>query len=360
MSNGALKLLAASGAKAATADLAVVPFEDSGGGVHTIDISDPTSMSILATLASSAAMTKPFGAKLDITNSRAFICCEDDSIAVVDVSNTSSPSITGALAVEHGLKYLDIDPTRDLVFGSKTGNPGGIRIYDVSDPTDPTESGSSLSAAFIGTLGIANHRSRNLCFIVDDDAMYAFSTGATNPSQNGSTLSDSTNLNQAKAIKLDESNNVAFVAISNGIASVNIANTSSMAILDTAQSTNAGDNQDIAIDLDAGIAFVTVAQYNRGGLMCFDISNPSSISLLDKLEDNTNLQGARGVAYDPEARVAYVSCGQGAGSNSKFTAVSASNTSSLSVLGSVATSNAPARAAINTTPREATNAEETS
>lgn len=361
MSGAASKLLAASGAKTASADLAVVPFEDSGGGVHTIDISDPTNMSILATLASTAAMTKPFGAKLDITNSRAFICCEDDSVAVIDVSNPSSPSLTGALAQENSLKYLDIDPSRDLVFGSDFVNPAGIRIYDVSNPASPTETGNELSAAYSGALGIANHRSRNLCFIVDDDALYAFNTSSSSsPSQNGSTLSDSTNLNQAKAIKLDESNNVAFVAISNGIASVNIANTSSMTILDTALSTNAIDNQDIAIDLEAGIAFVTVAQYNRGGLMCFDISNPSSISLLDKLEDNTNLIGARGVVYDPGAKVAYVSCGQGAGSNSKFTAVSASNTSSLSVLGSVATSNAPARAAINTTPREATNAEETS
>ncbi len=355
MGNSALKLLAASGAKAATADLAVVPFEDGGGGVQTIDISDPTNMSILATLASSAAMTKPFGCKLDITNNRAFICCEDDSIAVIDVSNPSSPSITGALAQQDGLKYLDIDPTRDVAYGSVTSNPGGIIAYDVSDPTSPSETGDELSAAYIGALGIANHRGIDHCFSVDDDQMMCWDVSSGNPSHR-STLSDSTNLNQAKAIKLDESNNIAFVAISNGIASVNIANTSSMAILDTAQSTNAGDNQDIAIDLEAGIAFVTVGQYLRGGLMCFDISNPSSISLLDKLEDNTNLQGARGVAYDPEAKVAYVSCGSG----DKFTAVSASNTSSLSILGSVATGDAPARFAINTTPREATNAEETS
>jgi hypothetical protein len=358
MSNGALKLLAASGAKTVAADLAVVPFEDSGGGVHTIDISDPTNMSILATLASSAAMTKPFGAKLDITNGRAFICCEDDSIAVIDVSNPSSPSITGALAQQDGLKYLDIDPTRDVAYGSVFSNPGGIIAYDVSDPTSPSETGDELSTAYRSSMGIANHRGIDHCFSVDHTAMYCWRVTTGNPAH-VSTLS-SASLSNAGAIKLDESNNIAFVAANGGIVSVNIANTSSMAILDTAAGTSSGDNYDIAIDLEAGIAFVTIAQYNQYGLMCFDISNPSSISLLDTLKDNTNLIGARGVAYDPGAKVAYVSCGQGAGANSKFTAVSASNTSSLSVLGSVGTSNAPARAAINTTPREATNAEETS
>lgn len=352
-------IISASGAKAAPADLAVVPFEDSGGGVHTIDISDPTNMSILATLASSAAMTKPFGAKLDITNSRAFICCEDDSIAVIDVSNTSSPSITGALAQQDGLKYLDIDPTRDVAYGSVFNNPGGIIAYDVSDPTSPSETGDELSTAYRSSMGIANHRGIDHCFSVDHTAMYCWRVTTGNPAH-VSTLSDSTNLSNAGAIKLDESNNIAFVAANGGITSVDISNTNGMSVLDAAVGTSSGDNYDIAIDLEAGIAFVTIAQYNQYGLMCFDISNPSALSLLDTLKDNTNLIGARGVVYDPGAKVAYVSCGQGAGANSKFTAVSASNTSSLSVLGSVATSNAPARAAINTTPREATNAEETS
>ena len=209
-----LKVMAASGAKGVSADIAVVPHEDGGGGVQVFDISDPTNMSVLGTTGSVAAMTKPFQLKLDITNDRAFVVCEDDSVAVVDISNTSSPSVTGALAQEDSMKYCDIDPSRDLVFGADFKNPGGIRVYDVSTPASPSLSGSSTSATYNNLNGIANHRSRNLCFAVQDDHLYAFNVStASSPSLSGSALSDGVNLNDAKAIKLDESNNVAFIAI---------------------------------------------------------------------------------------------------------------------------------------------------
>jgi hypothetical protein len=352
-----LKVIAASGAKGVSADLAVVPCEDSHA-IQTFDISDPTNMSLLGDVRGVAAMTKPFQLKLDITNDRAFVVCEDDSVAVIDISNTSSPSVTGALAQEDSMKYCDIDPSRDLVFGADFKNPGGIRVYDVSTPASPSLSGSSTSATYNNLNGIANHRSRNLCFAVLDDYLYAFNvSSASSPSLSGSGLSDGTNLNEAKAIKLDESNNVAFIAINNGMTTVNIANTSSMSVLDSVtDGTSNGDCRDIAIDLDAGIAFVPTISGN--GLMCFDISNSSSLSHISTFTDS-NFSAPRGVMYDPVAKVAYCSCWYGSAGN-KLVAVSCSNTSSMSFLGSVTTGSAPARGALNIGPREATNGEETS
>jgi hypothetical protein len=347
-------IISASGATGAKADLMVLPHEDGGGGVQCIDISDPTNMTVLGSVGS-AAMTKPFQLKLDITNNKAFVICEDDSVAVIDVSNPSSPSILGALALEHSMKYCDIDPSRDLVFGSDFRNPGGIRIYDVSTPSSPSLAGVLENSAYTNAWGIANHRSRDICFSVKDNNVIAFNvSNASSPSQSGSTLVDSTNLAAAKAIKLDEDNNVAFIAKYNGMATVDISNTSSMSVLDMVQTpVNNSDNRDIAIDLEAGIAFVT--SVSQDSLMCFDISNPSSLSHISTLSDATNLDGARGVSYDPVAKVAYVS----SWFQNKLTAVDCSNTSSMSVLGSVTTGSAPGRGALNIGPREATNGEET-
>jgi len=346
-------IISASGATGAKADLAVIPNEDSSS-ITCIDVSDPTNMSVLGSVGS-AAMTKPFQLKLDITNNKAFVICEDDSVAVIDVSNPSSPSILGALALEHSMKYCDIDPSRDLVFGSDFKGAGGIRIYDVSTPSSPSLTGVLENAAYAGAWGIANHRSRDICFSVKDNNVIAFNvSNASSPSQSGSTLVDSTNLAAAKAIKLDEDNNVAFIAKYNGMATVDISNTSSMSVLDMVQTpVNNSDNRDIAIDLDAGIAFVTSVSQNS--LMCFDISNPSSLSHISTFVDASNFSTPRGVMYDPVAKVAYCSCWY----TNKLVAIDCSNTSSMSFLGSVATGNAPARGALNIGPREATNGEET-
>ena len=352
-----LQQAAAGGAAGVSADLMVLPHEDGGGGVQCIDISDPTNMTVLGTTGSVAAMTKPFQLKLDITNNRAFVVCEDDSVAVIDVSNTSSPSVTGALAQEDSMKYCDIDPSRDLVFGSDFKNPGGIRVYDVSNASSPSLDGSSTSAAYNNMFGIASHRSRDICFAVtSNDQLIAFSVASSSsPAQDGSVLTDGTNLDGAKAIKLDEANNIAFIAINNGMTTVNIASTTSMSVLDSVtDGTGNGDCRDIAIDLEAGLAFVT--SVTGDSLMCFDISDTSNLSHISTLSDATNLDRARGVSYDPVAKVAYVS----AWTANKLTAVDCSNTSSMSVLGSVTTGNAPGRGAINIGPREATNGEETS
>lgn len=356
-----LKVIAASGAKGVSADIAVVPHEDGGGGVQVFDISDPTNMSVLGTTGSVAAMTKPFQLKLDITANRAFVVCEDDSVAVVDISNTSSPSVTGALAQEDSMKYCDIDPTRDLVFGADFKNPGGIRVYDVSTPSSPSLSGSFTDSAYNGSSGIANHRSRDYCFVVDGSSkLFAFNVGnASSPTlPSGGILTDSTNLYDAKAIKLDESNNVAYIAKRNGLTTVNIANEASMSVMDTvADGVSNTDCRDIAIDLDAGIAFVPTISGN--GLMCFDISNPNSLSHISTFTSSSNFSAPRAVMYDPVAEVAYCSCWYGNAAN-KLVAVDCSNTSSMSFLGSVTTGSAPARGALNTGPREATNGEETS
>ena len=353
-----LKVMAASGAKGVSADIAVVPHEDGGGGVQVFDISDPTNMSELGTTGSVAAMTKPFQLKLDITNNRAFAVCEDDSVAVIDISNTSSPSVTGALAQEHGMKYCDIDPSRDLVFGSDFTNPGGIRIYDVSTPASPSLSGSSTASFYNNSHGIANHRSKNYCFVAAPSYVFSWNVSNASSPSIGHALNDSTNFDDSYAIKLDEANDVAFVARDYGITSVNISNAASMSVMDTATDGSSNTyNRDLAIDLDAGIAFV--ASVSGNCLMVFDISDASNLSHISTFGTSSTLSAPRGVMYDPVAKVAYVSCWYGTTGN-KLVAVDCSNTSSLSVLGSVSTGSAPGRGALNIGPREATNGEETS
>ena len=205
--------------------------------------------------------------------------------------------------------------------------------------------------------GIANHRSSNYCFVAAPNYVFSWDVSNSSSPSIGHALNDSTNFDDSYAIKLDEANDVAFVARDNGITSVNISNANSMTVMDTATDGSSNTSvRDLAIDLDAGLAFAPSTDGDC--LMVFDISDASNLSHISTFGTSSTLSKPRGVMYDPVAKVAYVSCWYGTTGN-KLIALDCSNTSSLSVLGSVTTGNAPARGALNIGPREATNGEET-
>lgn len=209
-------------------------------GLRSIDVSNPSSMSVLDSELSSANMNAPESLAIDLDSNFAFLACgTGDRLASVNISNSSN------------LSYGTNSATTNLDFA-----------YDVALDT---------------VNEIAYVTARNSDSLVSID----ISSPSTSLPQLDSVIS-STNLDNANGVKLDLINEVAYVSSYRGITSIDISDPSNMSILDFY---NGGGSYSLffGLTVDSSAEIVYAQDYLGGVLIALDVSNPSSMTELGTL-----------------------------------------------------------------------------
>lgn len=306
-----------------------------------VDISDATNMSLISSI-TSTSLTIGRDAAIDIDNDLVYYPSSlDDSVAAIDISNTSSLSVTGTFTSSTYVDSTDcvaIDPINEICFAGGI-TPNYLTALNVSNPSSISRHSSlSLSyspkclavdpanqVVFVGagffyyTVDYSTVTSMSLLdtghfegnanggvdvrWDLDADIAYVASTTSnslaafdTSDRSNLSTLgyiTDSTNIPEAAAVAIDPANNVAFVMGGGKLSSINISNPASMSRLNTLSNTDfagtVNDHESLAIDTARQLLFVA-ARTNNNKLFAIDYSNTSSLSIVGTLT-NAALSG---------------------------------------------------------------------
>lgn len=249
--------------EAGGATVAVLSYDDGDLGIKTIDISDPSSMSVLDTLVDA-------GEAFDTGTPLPF-----EDVAVDSVNQVAYASL-----------------------GSQT-----IISYDISDPSSISEL-DNLDAGGGSGAGLALDVAGGLAYMTAYDNDSISKINISTPSAMVDLGEEkTTNLRDATDVVLDVANNYAYVSLygGNGVASVN---TSTMTFVDSVTST--ADLEDsAALSIDLTTDHVYVASYLDDCITSVDISNPASLSIAGTLS-NSNLDRATDIDIDVDNQVAYV------------------------------------------------------
>ncbi len=104
---------------------------DNGGGVHVVDLSDPTSPRLLSQITSAIGGHNSVH-NVSVTENFLYEATSRDTrIKVFDVSNAASPSFVRDIVSTDSLLIHDVTAIGDRLFASGVG--GKTEIYDVSD-----------------------------------------------------------------------------------------------------------------------------------------------------------------------------------------------------------------------------------
>lgn len=111
-----------------------------------IDISDPTNMSVHASVQDSTDMNAPTG--IEKTGDYCYIGCDDGlgtgDLAIVDVSSPGSPSVVGNLGGLSDARYVT-GKYGDHIINQERGTFREIRTINVSTPASPSVTGTLSS-----------------------------------------------------------------------------------------------------------------------------------------------------------------------------------------------------------------------
>jgi len=100
------------------------------GGLHVVDISDPTQPKVAGSLAGPAR-------SVHVGGGRAYVAAGASGLRIIDVSSAAAPVELGRLTTAGSAEDVVVIGRHALVVDSATG--GGIRVADVSDPASPSE-----------------------------------------------------------------------------------------------------------------------------------------------------------------------------------------------------------------------------
>ncbi len=106
-------------------------------GLLLISVSDPTRPAVLGFIMLDSWGPATVG--LAVSGTRAFVVKQNRGLAIVDVSNSSTPTLMGTYNLTD--TALDADVAGNLAF-VVNGSDGFLRIVDVSDPSHPATLGS--------------------------------------------------------------------------------------------------------------------------------------------------------------------------------------------------------------------------
>ena len=244
-----------------------------GGGLHVVDVSDPTAPRTMGLLEGAMSRDVALGGNHAYVGVNVPGNPSHTELAVVDLTTPSNPTVL----TQFDLPIGEIEVVGSLLYVTVTSQE--LRIFDVSNPSAP-----QLLDAF-GVPGVANNLEvrGNLAYVGNGDATYVIDVSdprdpallATVPFGGGVMGVDNNRL------CLTKGDNFRIIDVSNPAAAV---------LLGTGASYNAW-----GLAIGGQTAFLASPSLRMGGLLAVDISIPSSQSLIARVHRGN---GGNGISAD--------------------------------------------------------------
>ena len=255
-----------------------------GSGIVSVDISDPSNMTILQTLSTGQLVTAQDLA-IDLVNQRAYVVGSGRA-ASIDISDPSNMSIVSNYYSGNATVKIKLDVPNGIAYILLQGEYYTLELVDISNPNSMT----FLNRFYLGVNG-ASHFELDLVnevlYFTSSwfSPQFSFSSVDISNSSNITLLDSITDnvFNAANDVSLDLVNNVAYVNGGNTdtFNSIDISNPSNMSILQTFTSANIDGPYSNALDLTNSIAYVP--SYISQKIVSVDFSNPSNMVELNTL-----------------------------------------------------------------------------
>jgi hypothetical protein len=218
-------------------DYAIVTSDNEN--VHSVDVSDPTNPEVADTVTDSR-ITDADGIFVD--GDYAYVAFRD-GLAVLDISNPASPSVTGVVEDSTNLGDAhDVVSQGDYAYlvGFATDT---FATVDVSDPSNPTVVGSETDPAIENPRGV----------VVNNEVAYVAS---------------------------DAGSSMTVIDISDPTTPTATTNVTS------------GLDRPWDIEMDRNLGELYIADHGANSVTTINVSDPNSPEIVDQVQDNTALNGA--------------------------------------------------------------------
>lgn len=164
--------------------------------IRTIDVTDPTSPSVVATLTDATSLNQAHYTAIDLTNNIMFCTASDRQINAIDISNPLSLSVSDTYTFAAGTfdKHegsIGIDYANERVWFASGGSGDRLSALDYSTPTALSLAGEFQSSAYAD-------RPRNTMYVSssqgDESDEYVFYTEVDDSSLSAIDVSDISNI----------------------------------------------------------------------------------------------------------------------------------------------------------------------
>lgn len=313
MSTVAKKLLQAQTASTPTASFQYAAIF----GTNTIEVSDVSDINNITAVdsLSSTALSIVFPVSFDIDRDRSLLFVGDpldNCISCVDLSDPTSLVVRDTLTSEPKLRFVKgvaCSPSRQLIFAATGTNPASgqrsISGIDYSDPDNLAFSGSPLNVSYFYN-GMRTTSDGNTLFVSEGDDLISVDTTNTSSMSELDHHSD-TVAGGLQALEIDDANDTMYgiAHADSAFVSYDISNTASLSTRDdVTDNTNLDELEALRIDLTNNYAFLMT---KLGKLSSFDISDPDNLVRKDTLFDSdfdTN-SAYRSIALDIERKLIF-------------------------------------------------------
>jgi len=300
-----------------------------GAGLVCVDVSDPSSMSIIGSI-DTGNYANVQDLAIDTQNEIVYVADVLGGIVSVDVSDPTNPieldNLTGGNISQ--INCLVFDAENSVLYASENNNK--ILTIDVSNPSSLSESNSFTDANLDRPIGAFLDSVNSLLYVAmkDDDGVMAIDVSIpASPSRTG--FLTNANLNGAEWVApMGQNTLVVASTISDNISTVDRTTPASMSYSDS--ETSASAPPFVASDEENEVAYLVDRLGDR--IFSYDCSTPSSISLLDTFTDGvgaTGLDNPLQCALNIDESLLFVT----SSASNSITAIDISNPSSMSETG---------------------------
>lgn len=345
----ASKLMGAGGVGGAAGGGVAFVAAPTSDSITSIDISDPSNLSILDTHVDNTVLDLVNTVRLDPVNEVLYALSRTSTnnyFSSYDVSDPTNITLLDSLQPVSGWVFSEmaIDTVNQIaiVYGFESGLYT-LRTVDISDPSNLSVLGTAYptygpynSGTVTGWPAIDSSADR--AFLASSPDLLTMMNISTPASPSEVTyLYDPTNLDRAHFIQLNTATEELFVTCYDDMALTSVDYSVSGGTLTVnskfvmTPSVAGGLPQGLRLDLTNDIAYVAAVQADE--IFAIDISNPASMSQLGSLYSTTYFNSSRDLDIDVANSVLY---GLGAiTGNGVFTSVDISNPASMSVIDSI-------------------------
>ena len=248
--------------------------------ITCVDFSDISNVSIADSIVDSDKFDFTRGVAADPTTETVYVSGQTPNyFNAVDYSDPTSMSITSSLATTARGDLIVLDTARDTAFMKAGGSLVSINIANPASMSVRTTLASSGDMAIAG--GLAIDTTNDLVFTghYGNDKVAVIDTSNVASLSVISSLSDSTNLNQPTVLATDPSKELLFCLCLDSLSVVDYSNTSSMSITDTISEVNlgGGNSRSLAVDPVRELVFVK-ARGEDYTVYIYDYSDPTSLT----------------------------------------------------------------------------------
>lgn len=275
----------------------VVASKNSGGSITTVDISNPVSPTVAATVTHANLAS---AIDVAVSGSYAYVACQSSPngrLTVVDISNPLSLSYVGSVA-DAALGFANgvaISGTVAFVAG---GNENRLVAVDVSTPSSPSIISSLQDATNLATpYGVAV--SGSLAYVASNanHRLTVVNVSNTSSMTVSGSVADSGQLNTAT--RVTKYGNYVLVGTSDGMGVVNVATPSSPTV--------AGyyDANTLLAEVCMWNSYPIATLHAADNVVAFDFSTPATPTFIDDTATDSQLDGCWGICTDEDTQYCY-------------------------------------------------------